>query len=113
MATLAVQQVLVAGIVPTYAAVGGGGDKVPTGGGVFLHVKNGDGSPTTVTIDDPTTRDPGAATAFNPDAAITIAAGAEKMIGPIGDRFADPSDANLADITYSNATAITIAALRV
>lgn len=112
MAVLAIQQVSIAGVKPTYAAVTGGGDKVLTGAGVFLHVKNGNAASCVVTIDDPTSQNPGAATAFNPDAGVTILTGEEAMIGPIGSRFADPADANYADITYSVSSSVTIAALR-
>jgi hypothetical protein len=115
MATLTTQNVSLAGIVDVIAGLStaaGGGDKVRPGPNVFLYVQNGDASSKTVTIDDPNSRTPVAAAAFNPDVAVVVAAGKEAMIGPITDRFANSSD-GLAAITYSAVTAVKVGAFQV
>lgn len=101
MATLTKQQIIPAGITPTYAAGSSGGDKVLPGPTTFVHFKNTSGGAITVTIDDPNSVSPSGATAFNPDLvlAIPLTTG-DKMMGPITDRFAAVAD-GLAAITYS------------
>jgi hypothetical protein len=111
MATLTVQPLTAAGSTPTFGAAAGGGDKVQPGDHTFIVVKNGGGSPITVTIDDPTTQAPAGAAAFNPDASISVGNGSEKWIGPLpASRFAGTD--GLAAITYSGVTSVTVAAIR-
>ena len=57
-------------------------DSFTNNGKVMIRVNNAGGSPTTLTVDDPNSATPTAATAFNPDAAITITNGTTKVIGP-------------------------------
>lgn len=113
MATLSVQTLTVAGLAPTYASASGGGDKVRPGDHTFIHVKNDGGASVTVTIDDPNSVEPTAATAWNPDAAIVIAPATSKFIGPLVEtRFRNSSD-SLVHISYSGVSSVTIAAIRV
>lgn len=109
MAALTTAQITQAGTLVTLVAAGAGGDTVIAGASTWLHVKNGSASSITVTIDDPTSATPTAATAFNPDAAITVAAGAERIIGPISARFGAPAT-GLASVTYSAVTTVTVGA---
>jgi hypothetical protein len=108
MAALTIQTVATAGVVPTYTAAAGGGDTfAPTSPEKhMLHVKNGGGS-INVVIDDPTSTDPGSATAFNPDTTIAVANGSEKMILVDPARFKNTSTGNVA-ITYSGVTSVTV-----
>jgi hypothetical protein len=104
MALLATQQIQQAGLVPALAAASGGGDTFEPGDHVFLHVKNADSGPHTVTI--VTT-----ATEFGQpvaDLAVVVAAGTERLIGPLIDaEFNDPS-AGVGSITYSAVTSVTV-----
>lgn len=109
MATLTKQTIGQAGLEATYAACTAGGDKVAPGPGVFLHVKNGSAGDITVTLDDPNSTSPAAATAFNPDVAVVVTAAEERFI-PVPERFRNSVD-GLAAITYSGVTSLTIAAL--
>jgi hypothetical protein len=109
MATLATQGISPDGLEATYATAAGGGDKVRPGATTFLHVKNGDASDKTVTIDDPTSVKPRGAASWNPDLVVVVTAGEERMIGPLGDRFAG-SD-GLVAVTYSAVTSVTVAAI--
>ena len=116
MATLSIQSIGLAGAVPTYATAANNGaeatptymDKFRAGAHTYLHVKNGSGDPTTVTVNDPNSDSPTAAFVFDPDIAVTIAGGAEKVLGPFpAARFRDPSD-GLVHVTYSAVTSITV-----
>lgn len=109
MATLSTQAIGAAGTIPTYGAASGGGDKVKPelGDRVFLHVKNGGGSPITVTLTSyATVRGQAAA-----DRAITVAASGEKLIPVYADLNTNPAD-GLAAIAYSGVTTVTVAAIR-
>ncbi|MES2867625.1 MAG: hypothetical protein V4703_12855 [Actinomycetota bacterium] len=105
MAALATQSVVRAGVIPSYAACAGGGDTFLPGRNTFLHVKNASGGALTVTVVTPRTDQWGNAVADN---AISVGAGAEKMIGPFpAESYADPST-GVANITYSGVTTLTI-----
>lgn len=104
MALLAVQQIQTPGTAPTYAAATGGGDTVPSDGRTFLHVKNGSGAPITVTVATPGNVG-GLAIADN---TVSVPNAGERMIGPItADLYGD-----IAAITYSGVTSLTIGAFR-
>ena len=110
MAVLAVKSITTAGVAGTYGAASAGGDTVDASSGrVFLHVKNGGASSITVTITTQANTYKGLTV---PDRTVTVAASADKMIGPI-----DPAlhaDINQqASIGYSAATSVTVAALRI
>lgn len=106
MAALATQTIVPGGLGPTYAAAAGGGDSFTPDKDTFLHVKNGGGSPITVTIAVPGTERYGVATA---DLAVSVPNAGERMIGPFpADVFADSSIAGAAAVTYSGVTSVTI-----
>jgi len=107
MATLPTQSVALTGVGPTYQAAAGGGDKCVTGPGVYIHVKNGGGSPITVTLTTPGTVD-GLAIA---DRAVTVANAGEQKI-PITDLYKSPTD-GLCAIGYSGVTSVTVGCFRV
>ena len=109
MATLSTQVVALAGITPTYASAASGGDKVAPSERTFLHVKNGGGSPITVTL--AATASVRGQTVTSPT--VSVPASGEKMIGPLtADLFAGASD-GLVAVTYSSNTTVTVAALRI
>lgn len=107
MATVSAEAIAYTGLVATYNAASAS-DKVKAGGTTFLHVKNADASPTTVTLTTPGTV-AGLAIA---DPATVVAAGTEAFIGPLDiAQFADGSDSNLVTVTFSNQTSVTFAAV--
>lgn len=107
MAELTVQKVLLGGLDPVYSAADVLGDTFANDGKLFLHVKNGDASPKTVTIDSVAQCSHG----FDHDIAVTIPASDEKLIGPFpAYRF---NDANgKVKVTYSAITSVTVATFK-
>ncbi len=101
MATLAISKSSLTGATPSFAAATAGGDTFANDGNAFLVVKNGDGSPHTVTVAAVTPCDFG--TLHN--AAVAVGAGAETTIGPFSVARFGRSPA----ITYSAVTSVTIA----
>ena len=81
MAALAVQRPGLSGAAPTYLALNAGGDTVANDGTVKLHFKNASAGSLTIKVDDPTSLVANA-TSFDPDVTITVAAGAERVVGP-------------------------------
>jgi hypothetical protein len=110
MATLSTQTITRAGLGPTYANAAGGGDKCKPSERTFLHVKNGDASPTTVTVVTPGNYEGQSIE----DLAVSVPASGERLIGPISPSlFRNPDDDGLASITYSGVTSLTIAVLQI
>jgi hypothetical protein len=109
MATLGTQAIALAGLNPTYAAATGGGDKCEVGDRVFLHVKNGSGSPITVTLTS-VAAVRGQAVA---NVTVSVPAAGERMIGPLNADLLQNASDGLCAIGYSSATTVTVAALRI
>ncbi len=109
MVTVTAQAVVNTGLEATYAAAAVGlEDKVLAGGNTFLHVKNGGGSPITVTLSTPATFDSLAVA----DPVSTVDNAKEEFIGPLPrSTFGDPADGNLVTITWSDNTSVTFAAI--
>jgi len=106
MALIATQSVTVAGTAPTFAAAAAG-DTARVGSHLTLIVKNGGGSPITVTMVYPGNLATGDAI---PDKAYTVNNGAEAWI-PLLEQYADPTTGNAA-ITYSGTTSVTRAVVK-
>lgn len=97
----------VSGIVPTYAAAqapGSGSNAFLNNGRTFIHIKNGGASPITATFQTPIDVN-GLAVA---DLAITIANGAEKMVGPFETNIFNQSDGKVY-VDWSAVTSVTAA----
>lgn len=96
------------------AATGAGDSIISPGDGVVLHVSNADASPHDVKINDPRSRTPEGATAYDPDVTIVVAAGARAAVWLPSNRFANPATGNI-DLSYpgSDVTAVTVAALAI
>jgi len=104
MATLTVQQAVIAGLTPSYGAAAGGGDQFANSGKAMIHVKNGGGGSINVTVDSQVACSQGS----DHDAVVAVGAGVESMIGPFPKaRWNDSSD-NV-QITYSGVSSVTIA----
>ena len=107
MAALTTQQIVQAGLNPTFTAAAGGGDTATPGDKTFLVVKNGGGSPITVTLAAFPDTSPWGTTI--PDLAVTVPNAGERWIGPlVGSSFANPST-GAAGISYSGVTSVTVA----
>lgn len=105
------------GAVVTLVAVAAGDYFVPSSRGsaarYILHVKNGSGSSTNVTVNDPNTPSPIGATAFNPNMVVAVGAGVEKHILLDNvERFVDSATGRV-NLTYSATATVTIAVFRV
>lgn len=107
MATLTKQSVVRTGLEPSYDAASSGGDEFANTGAEFIHVKNGDGSPHTVTIETPNLVDGTLAIA---DRDVVVPAGEERMIGPFPVGTYNDGD-GLVQLTYDAVTSVTIALL--
>lgn len=96
------------------AAAAGGDTFTNTGQEVFV-VKNGGGSPITVTFVTPVTVDvPGGGLAVA-DLAVTVAAGAQRLVGPFpppiyNDSLINPGNVS---VTYSAVTTVTVNVVKV
>lgn len=107
MATRATETIDNDGLVATYHAASGGGDKVSPGAGVGIHVKNGSGAAVDVTLVTPGTVD----TLAVSDRVVEVGAGAEAFIA-VPDLYRNPSD-GLASITWEATTTVTFAVIRI
>ena len=107
MATVAAQPVPTGGLGATYSAASAE-DKFVPGEGVILHVKNGGGSPCTVTLVTPGTVDSLAVA----DRTVSVPAAGERFIAAPGDYYANRSDGGLATVQFSPTTSVTFAVLR-
>ena len=103
-----------AAFTPTYSAVSASDTfAMASGHSYLLIVRNAGGSPDTVTIDDPNSADPGAATAFNPDATGSVpATTGERWFKLNPARFKNVST-GLCTITHSFQTSVTCAVVLV
>jgi len=110
MATITVEEISFTGLEATYsAATAGPGDQVAAGDTTFLHVVNASVGDIVVTIDTP-----GNVEGMDiEDAVTTVTANEERFIGPLTrSLFGDPTDGNLATITYDDVTTVTVAAIK-
>lgn len=108
MALLAYQQVGITGLNPTYANAGASGDQVVPNPNGFLHVKNGSGASINVTVVVPGTE----YGQNRADVVVAVSAAGAKMIGPFPTDLQDASTGQIS-VTYSSATSVTVAAVRV
>jgi hypothetical protein len=114
VAAITIQNLAIAGLTPSYGAAAAG-DTVAVAGDerILVHVKNGGGSSITVTI--PAEATPQTIAGFGSvamaDLTATIAAGAEKIIGPISSGYIDAATGTAA-VNYSSTTSVTRTAYR-
>lgn len=108
MATLTVQQVTLTGVTPTFVAAAAGGDVLTNDGNTVIYVKNGGGSPITVTVTTPASI-LGVAIA---DPQVSVTNGSEKVIGPFPPEIFNDANGQVA-LAYSAVTSVTIAVVKV
>lgn len=92
------------GLLQALVAANAGGDKFQNDGRTYLHVKNGGGSPITVTIDSRINCNQG----HDHNPAVSVGAGEERLIGPFGPEFNSTDGLNNVDVTYSGVTSVTV-----
>lgn len=107
MATITSQTVVAAGTTPSYGAVSASDQFLSDPGGLIYHVKNGGGSPDTVTVTDA-----GSTLAGNLGTAFTVSvpAGAERVIY-MNPNLVNPSTGFIT-VTHSFTTSVTAALYR-
>jgi hypothetical protein len=108
VAQLVVQSISLAGLTPAFGPAAVEGDSFYNDGKTFVHVKNGGAAAVTVTIDS---KEP-CSHGFDHDISVTIAAGADKIIGPFPKGRFTARTTGLANISYSDVTSVTVAAFR-
>lgn len=113
MALLAVQDIIENGLTAAYTAATAAGDTFKNDGRAFIHVKNGGPSAidVTVTVRKQDTSLAGFGGVKKSPQALNIGAGAEGFVGPFPEQ-AFNDGAQLAEVTYSADTSVTVAALR-
>lgn len=112
MAALTTQQIVAAGLSPTFASCAGGGDTAVADDRTFLEVKNAHTSTQDVTLVCPTACNLGGAGSLH-NLTVTVPANTGHVripLGPAG-KWNDPATGR-ASITYSGVTALTIAVVR-
>jgi hypothetical protein len=111
MATLTPQSTAITGIAPTFVAATGGGDNFvpgPSDERTFLWIKNGSGGSITVTIGI------GGSTfgQVNPDVAVVVPAGQERVSGPLHIDLTGPDLFGFITFSYTGVTSLTVALVR-
>ena len=110
MAEFTVQALTTLGLVSSYTAAAGAGDEFINDGFTFLHAKNGSGAAITITITSQVSPIPKGLAAA--DIALEVTAAGEKMAG-FFDQGAYNDSSGKAQLTYSDVTNLTIAAISV
>jgi hypothetical protein len=107
MIALAVQDIVIASIQPSYVAANTDGQWFINDGATFFHVKNGSGVPTTLTFATPAKL----AGVDVVEWAVVCGAGIDKMIGPFDPAVFNQGDGTV-QVTYSAITTITVGAFK-
>jgi hypothetical protein len=113
MATYTVQSVVETGLNPTYTAVGATDTFTPASADLdkihILHVKNGGGTPDTVSVDDPNSTSPAGAAQFNPDLSVSVPATTGDRLIRINPRRHVAAGTGAVTVTHSFTTSVTAA----
>lgn len=105
MAALTVQEIVRAGLGPTYAGAGVSGDTFVNDGRTFLHVKNTNAATRDVTVDSIENCDQG----FDHNAVVTVPASTgDRMIGP----FPTERFGATCTVSYTATAGVTVAAIK-
>ena len=111
MPLLPTEKIVESGLIATYTAADVGGDTFTNDGRTVLHVKNGSGSPITVTVtaEQATTDKPGYGSLTKANAVAVIAAAGDEFMG----EFPAIAFGVVGVVTYSDVTTLTLAVLRI
>lgn len=108
MAVLVTQKTTASGLTPSFQSAASGGDSYEPASNTFLYLKNGSGSPITVTI--VTT-----ATIYGQpisNVSVVVPAGGESLAGPYDPGMVAQPGSSLANLTYSGVTNLTVAVIQ-
>ncbi|MBP2232565.1 hypothetical protein J2847_005894 [Azospirillum agricola] len=110
MAHITAQTTSEAGAALTYSAAGSSGDSFTNTGKELLHIKNGAGSPVTLTIKsrNATPSPDGFGPVSKPDRTVTVPAGGDRIVGPFPLKAFNDSNSRVS-MTYSSATSVSAA----
>lgn len=114
MADVAVQTIVEAGLQPVYSAVAASDALVGNDGACFLHVKNGNASPTNVTITAQQTAAPvpGMGSLARGNIVVTVPASTgDRMIGPFPRQAFEDGNGKV-QVTYSVTASVTAAFIK-
>jgi hypothetical protein len=106
MAELNVQNLNQGGVDPSYSSADSLGDYFKNNDNTFIHVNNGSAASIDVIVDSQKPCEYG----FDHDLTVSIAAGADKMIGPFNRKRFNDENGN-AQVNYSDVTSVTVAAI--
>lgn len=115
MAALTTQHPAAAGVSLAYVAASVGGDSFINNGREMYHIKNGSGSPVTVTFTSGASS--GNKCSFGVagtqhDKVVTVGATSDDLVGPFNkDQFNDAADLATVHVTYSAVTTVTVAVI--
>jgi hypothetical protein len=109
VAALSYQRAALTGTKPTYAAASASGDTIPGGGDGALHVKNGSAAAISVTVKVPGKTDFGL---DQPDIVVSVPASEDRLIGPMRSGLVN-AEVGAVEVTYSDVTSVTVAALAI
>lgn len=111
MPALDTQTIAEDGLDASYDSADAGGDTFDNDGRTFLHLKNTDASPSTVTVAPTTssTSKPGFGVLTKADAEVIVGATDEAFLGP----FPVSAFGVVSGVAYSSVTALTVAVLRI
>lgn len=113
MAVLTVQDITESGLSATYSTAAAAGDSFANDSSekTFIHVKNGSASSMTVTVApvESSVDVPGFGTVTKASVSVNVAASGDKFIGP----FPFEAFGSAPDVTYSDETSVTLAAIKV
>ncbi len=109
MALLTMQQISEPSLTPSYVAVAASDTVTPAAPGLFLHVKNGNAAPDTVTVVVPGTGPGGIAI---PDYTVSVpATTGDRMIPMVNPAYTDPTT-GLITVQHSVTATVTCALIR-
>ncbi len=101
------EQIVLAGIVPTFWAATAGGDEFVNSGNIIIHAKNANGGATrTITVDAPNN----CSLAYAHDVTIVVPISGERISGVFPKAWFNDTDGRV-QITYDNEADLTIAIL--
>jgi len=108
MAILTVQEIVRAGVIPTYNAAAGGGDSFPNDSRILLHFKNTNAAARNVTVATQITVD---GKAVADDVLNVPATTGDKMIGPFPSSLYNDVNGRV-QLTYDATAGLTVAVMR-
>lgn len=108
MAVLSVQEITTDGLNPLLVAADPAGDEFPNDGKTFFRVDNGSAAGITVTFNSQKPCNYG----FDHDVQVSVPAGESMLVGPFEPNRFNNSNGRV-EVSYSDATSVTVAAIKI